>query len=108
MSLTGGGNRLGIQEAFDAVRIAGTIIAFGIPRENITIDWGKYLIDKELTILSVFGRQLWRTWHQTTKLLKSGKIDLSKTITHRFKLEDFEKAMSVMKSRKCGKVILEP
>lgn len=102
------GNRLGIQEAFDAVRIAGTIIAFGIPRENITIDWGKYLIDKELTILSVFGRQLWRTWHQTTKLLKSGKIDLSKTITHRFKLEDFEKAMSVMKSRKCGKVILEP
>lgn len=102
------GNRLGIQEAFDAVRIAGTIVAFGIPKDNITIDWGKYLIDKELTILSVFGRQLWRTWRQTTALLKSGKVDLSKIITHKFKLEDFEEAMSVMKSRKCGKVLLEP
>lgn len=102
------GNRLGIQEAFDAVRIAGTIIAFGIPRENITIDWGKYLIDKELKILSVFGRQLWRTWNQTTDLLKSGKIDLSKIITHRFKLKDFDKAMAVMKSRKCGKILLSP
>ncbi len=102
------GNRLGIQEAFDAVRIAGTIIAFGIPKENITVDWGKYLIDKELIIRSVFGRQLWKTWNQTTDLLKSGKIDLSKTITHRFKLKDFEEAMAVMKSRRCGKIILEP
>lgn len=102
------GNRLGIQVAFDAVRIAGTIIAFGIPKENVSIDWGKYLINKELTILSVFGRQLWKTWYQTTDLLKSGKIDLSKIITHRFKLKDFEKAMSVMKSRRCGKIILEP
>ena len=102
------GNRLGIKVAFDAVRIAGTIIAFGIPKENISIDWGKYLINKELTILSVFGRQLWRTWHQTTDLLKSGRIDLSKIITHKFKLKDFEKAMKLMKSRKCGKILLEP
>lgn len=102
------GNRLGIEVAFDAVRIAGTIIAFGIPKENISIDWGKYLINKELIIRSVFGRQLWKTWHQTTDLLKSGKVDLSKIITHKFKLKEFEKAMEVMKSRKCGKIILQP
>lgn len=102
------GNRLGIEIAFDAVRIAGTIIAFGIPKENITIDWGKYMINKELTILSVFGRQIWRTWHQTTDLLKSGKIDLTKTITHHFPLSDFEEAMALMKSRKSGKIILTP
>lgn len=101
------GNRLGIGVAFDAVRIAGTLIAFGIPEENISVDWGKYLINKELTILSVFGRQLWRTWHQTSDLLKTKQVDLSKIITHRFKLEDFEQAMKVMKSRKCGKILLE-
>lgn len=102
------GNRLGIEVAFDAVRIAGTIIAFGIPKEIISIDWGKYLINKELIIRSVFGRQLWKTWHQTTDLLKSGKVDLSKIITHKFRLKDFKKAMRVMKSRKCGKILLEP
>lgn len=101
------GNRLGIEVAFDAVRIAGKIIAFGIPKENISVDWGKYLINKELTINSVFGRQIWKTWDETTELLKSNKVDLSKIITHRFPLKSFEKAMRVMKSRKCGKIILE-
>lgn len=101
------GNRLGIQIALDAVRIAGKIIAFGIPKENISIDWGKYLINKELSIESVFGRMIWDTWKDTTELLTSGKVDLRKIITHRFKLSEFEDAMKIMKSGECGKVLLE-
>lgn len=102
------GNRLGIQIAFDAVRIAGKIIAFGIPKEEVSLDWGKYMINKELSIESVFGRQIWDTWEKTDELLSSGKIDLLKTITHTFKLSEFEKAMQIMKSRKCGKIVLKP
>lgn len=102
------GNRLGIEIALDAARIAGKIIAFGIPKENINIDWGKYLINKELSIESVFGRMIWGTWKDTTKLLVSGKVDLRKIITHRFKLSEFEEAMKVMKSGECGKVLLIP
>jgi threonine 3-dehydrogenase len=101
------GNRLGIQIALDAVRIGGKIIAFGIPKEDITIDWGKYLINKELSIDSVFGRKIWDTWKETTRLLVSKEIDLGKIITHRFALKDFEKAMAVMKSGECGKVVLK-
>ena len=102
------GNRLGIQIALDAARIGGRIIAFGIPKEEISIDWGKYLINKELSIGSVFGRMIWDTWYDTTKLLVSKKIDLKKIITHRFKLSEFEKAMEVMKSGECGKIVLTP
>lgn len=102
------GNRLGIEIAFEAVRIAGRIIAFGIPKENISLDWGKYMINKELTILSVFGRMIWETWHQTEELLKSGEVDLKKTITHKMPLKDFEEAIQIMKSRKCGKIVLIP
>lgn len=102
------GNADAIQTAFDAARIAGKVIAFGIPKKDVTINWGKYLINKELTIESVFGRRIWETWYQTTDLLKSGKVDLTKIITHRFKLADFEEAMKVMKSGECGKVLLTP
>src|SRR3989338_3064336 len=102
------GNRLGIQIALDAARIAGIIIAFGIPKEKIDIDWGKYMINKELSIKSVFGRIIWDTWEDTTKLLVSGKVDLRKIITHKFKLSEFEEAMKVMKSGECGKILLEP
>lgn len=102
------GNRLGIQVGLDAARIAGIIVAFGIPKEKIDIDWGKYMINKELTIKSVFGREIWKTWEQTTDLLKKKKVDLKKIITHKFRLSEFEEAMKVMKSGECGKVVLIP
>lgn len=100
------GNRIGIEIAFEAVRIAGTVVAFGIPKEEITLDWGKYMINKELTIRSVFGRELWKTWEETTKLLVEKKIDLREIITHKFSLKDFEEAMHVMKTGECGKIVL--
>ncbi|MBU1000171.1 alcohol dehydrogenase catalytic domain-containing protein [Patescibacteria group bacterium] len=102
------GNRLGIDDSFEAVRIAGKFIAFGIPKEKVSIDWGKFMINKELTILSVFGRKLWETWHTTSDLLKTGKLNLKPLITHNFKLKEFEKAMKVMRSRKCGKILISP
>lgn len=102
------GNRMGIQVGLDAARIGAKIIAFGIPKEKIDIDWGQYFINKELSLESVFGRMIWDTWKDTTKLLTSGKIDLRKIITHHFKLSEFEKAMDVMKSGQCGKVVLTP
>ena len=97
-----------IARAFDAVRIGGTLMAFGIPKTKIEIDWGKYMINKELTILSVFGRHIWETWEETTRLLKSGKINLDPIITHRFPLAKFEEAMAVMKSGQSGKIVLTP
>lgn len=102
------GSKTGVQLAFDATRIAGKIIAFGIPKDTIEVDWGKYMINKELSIDSVFGRMIWGTWEDTTKLLVSGDVDLRTIITHRFKLSEFEKAMEVMKSGECGKILLEP
>lgn len=96
-----------IRSAFDAVRIAGTIIAFGIPKKDIEIGWGSHIINKEIYIKSVFGRKIWESWHQTTQLLKEGIIDLERIITHEFELADFEDAMAVMKSGESGKVLLK-
>ncbi len=102
------GNTEAIETGFQAIRIAGKMIAFGIPKKEVSVNWGKYLINKEITIESVFGRKIWETWFQTTELLKNGAIDLKKIITHRFALADFEKAMEVMKSGECGKILLKP
>lgn len=102
------GNDIAIQLAFDAVRIAGTVIIFGIPKKDITLNFGKYFIDKELVVKGVFGRKIWETWNKVSELLISGKVDLTKMITHKFALKDFEKAMEVMKSGECGKILLVP
>lgn len=102
------GNSDVVKTAFDAVRVAGKVIAFGIPKKEVSINWGKYLINKEVTIESVFGRRIWETWYQATDLLKNKKVDLTKIITHRFKLSEFEKAVELMKSGECGKILLVP
>lgn len=102
------GNADVIVDAFRAARIAGVIVIFGIPKKAVTLDFGQYIINKELTIKSVFGRKIWETWYQVSDLLKSGKVDLSKIVTHRFALKDFDEAMRVMKSGECGKIVLTP
>lgn len=102
------GNAEALQVALKAVRIAGTIVVFGIPKKEVTIDVGKYIINKEIKIESVFGRRIWETWYRTSALLSEKKVDLSKIITHTFPLKDFEKAMTIMKSGECGKIVLIP
>src|SRR3989304_4081810 len=102
------GNPVAFAQALEAVRIAGTMIAFGIPKTEVALNVGKYLINKEMTIATVFGRRIWETWYQVADLLKAKKVNLGKIITHEYKLKDFEKAMATMKSGKCGKILLRP
>lgn len=102
------GNNIAIEDGFKAVRLCGKFIAFGIPKQDISLNWGKYLINKELTIESVFGRKIWETWYQVSDLLRSKKVNLDKIITHKFKLSEFEEAMKIMKSGNAGKILLKP
>jgi len=102
------GNADVICDALKAARIAGTIVFFGIPKKEVSLDLGNFFINKELTAKSVFGRKIWQTWYQVKDLLVNKKVDLSKIITHRFKLSEFEEAMKAMKSGKAGKVLLTP
>jgi threonine 3-dehydrogenase len=102
------GNKECFTQALDAVRIAGTMIAFGIPTSDVSLNVGAYLINKEMTIASVFGRRIWETWYQVSDLLKAKKVNLGNIITHEFTLKDFQKAMEIMKSGACGKILLRP
>lgn len=102
------GNAEVINNALVAARIAGTLVFFGIPKKPATIDIGKFIINKELRTESVFGRRIWETWYQVADLVKNKKVDLASLVTHKMELKDFEKAMEVMKSGECGKILLEP
>ena len=102
------GNTDAVEDALRAARIAGRIVLFGIPKAPASIDIGKWIINKELSFESVFGRRIWSTWYQVSDLLLSGRVDLGALVTHRYRLADFEEAMKVMRSGECGKVVLTP
>lgn len=101
------GNSEAISQIPHALKKGGKGIFFGLPKVQVPIDIAS-VIDKELQFEGVFGREIWKSWRQVQKLLLSKKVDCSKLITHRFKLSEFEKAVEVIKSGACGKILLVP
>nr|WP_297459558.1 L-threonine 3-dehydrogenase [uncultured Halomonas sp.] len=94
-----------VSEMLDVINHGGKIAMLGIPPKEMAIDWTK-VIFKGLTIKGIYGREMFETWYKMASLIQSG-LDLSPIITHRFKIDDFEKGFEVMGSGQSGKVILD-
>ncbi len=80
----------------------------GLPDGAVTLDLNDQVIFKEARLLGITGREMFRTWQQTTTLLSTGRVDVSPVITHRFPLERYEEAFDATASGEAGKVILFP
>ena len=113
---------LGIREGFDvALEMSGSEIAFntiidhmihggriallGLLRDDTKIDWSKVIFNG-LIIKGIYGRQMHETWYKMSAMLQGG-LDISKIITHRMPVTDYEKGFAAMNSGQCGKVILD-
>ncbi len=99
------GNEQAIQSLLKYMKLNGKVSMLGIPPAPITIDLGADIVFKGLTLYGVVGRKMYETWEQVEKLIKEDKIDLETVVTHEFKLEDYEKAVALMDSGNCGKII---
>jgi threonine 3-dehydrogenase len=86
----------------------GRMSLLGLPPGPVTLDLTDQVIFKEARLIGVTGRELFRTWQQTTTLLATGMVDVTPVITHRFPLDRFEEAFDAMASGRSGKIILIP
>lgn len=102
------GNPIAIKQAFESLRPGGRFSILGIPDKPMEIDLGKDIVFKYITVQGINGRLMFSTWHKTSRFLSSGRLDLEPIITHRFRLEEFEKGMELMQSGNCGKILLYP
>lgn len=62
----------------------------------------------EATVYGIVGRKIRETWFRRRGLPNSSQVDLTQVITHRFALDQYEKALRVMQSGQSGKVIMFP
>lgn len=88
------------------VKVGGDIIAFGVFPKPFEFDFDSQVIFKGVTIHGIVGRKMWDTWKIVEDLLDNNKVDLSKIVTHTYKLEEFEKAFETMESGQSGKVMM--
>ncbi|MCH8347088.1 MAG: L-threonine 3-dehydrogenase [Proteobacteria bacterium] len=114
-------NKLGMTEGFDVglemsgspealsqminnMIMGGKIALLGLPSGPVEVDIPAVIM-KALRIKAIYGREMYETWYKMVAMLESG-LDVSKIITHRFDIDDFQKGFDAMRSGQSGKVIL--
>lgn len=103
------GNSKAIGPGLDLLRTGGDLILLGVYADPVTLDFSKQVVFKYATVKGINGRRMFVDWHRMRGLLKNPGIrkDLETIITHRFKFDEFQKAMETMRSGNSGKVVLE-
>jgi threonine 3-dehydrogenase len=83
----------------------GRLSLLGLPAVPVSLDLAEQVIFKEARIFGVTGRELFRSWQQTTTFLATGMVDVSPIMTGRYPLERFEDAFAAVASGGTGKVV---
>ena len=97
-----------LEAGFAALKPGGEAALLGLTSEKFPFDIDDNIIFKGATVHGIVGRRLWQTWLEMRGLIRSGAVDLTPVITHRFALDDYERAFKLMQSGECGKVIMFP
>lgn len=99
------GNQRALDQMVEAMTMGGRIAMLGIPPGKSPVDWSR-IVFKAITIKGVYGREIFETWYKMIAMLQNG-LDVSRVITHRFDVNEFEAGFAAMKSGQSGKVVLD-
>jgi threonine 3-dehydrogenase len=102
------GNPQAIDQGTRMLARGGRMSLLGLPNSSVTLDLSDQVIFKEARLQGITGREMFRTWQQTTTLLSTGRVNVLPVITHKVGLERFEEAFATAASGQSGKVILFP
>lgn len=92
VSIVATGALKAVTDALSATRKGGTIVLFGVPSKGATLDIDMSVVySKELTIVPSYAASD-RDTKQALDLIASGKVNAKKLITHRYSLEESQKA----------------
>lgn len=93
--------------AVEQCRPGGRISLLGLYRDNLQPVPMNDVVFKGIRMQGIIGRKMWETWDQMIWLLDEKGLDVSRVVTHHMPFEQFETAISAMKSGEAGKVVLE-
>ncbi len=98
------GSQQAYDQGFRILRKAGTFVIIGVAAKPIQLEVPTNIMYKEAKIFGITGREMYETWYQVMELVRSGKVDLEKVVSHRLPPEKFEEGFKVAKEAQHGKV----
>ena len=99
------GNIQAFRDMIAAMNYGGKIAILGIPTGEVSLDLTQIIL-KGLQLKGIYGREMFETWYKMTSMLQS-RLDISAVVTHRFAVDEYQKAFDVMRSGQSGKVIMD-
>jgi threonine 3-dehydrogenase len=99
------GNGRAFRQMLSVMNHGARLALLGIMPGQEAIDWSE-VVFKGLVLKGIYGREMYETWYRMVAMLQSG-LDISPVITHRFPIDEYQRAFEVMRSGQSGKVILD-
>ena len=99
------GSPAALNQMIHIMKNGGNIALLGLLPDTTEVDMEK-VIFSGLNLKGIYGRKVWDTWYKMTTMIEAG-LDISKIITHRFDITDYQKGFDAMLSGNSGKVILD-
>ena len=96
-----------LDQALKVVRPGGGIHLLGLYSNSVNLNLSEDVIMRGVTLYGITGRKMFQTWYQMGGILRSQHMNLKPLVTHRFPLDEYEKALDVVRSRQCGKVVFD-
>ncbi|MFY9301175.1 MAG: zinc-dependent dehydrogenase [Candidatus Nitrosotenuis sp.] len=92
VSVVATGSLKAVSDAISVTRKGGTIVLFGVPSKGDTMEIDMSVVySKELTLVPSYAASD-RDTKNALELISSGKVDVKRLITHRYALDDSQKA----------------
>lgn len=106
------GSDSSIDDAIRLTRADGTVALVGVPGVAQGVDWTA-IFSKELDVCAAFAYhhdesfqgKKWKTFDLALDFMERGALDLGWLITHRFKLEEYKRALTLLNQRGASKAI---
>ncbi|MEJ5229872.1 MAG: L-threonine 3-dehydrogenase [Pseudothermotoga sp.] len=100
------GNPGALEQGLRALTKGGTASILGVFSTKVTIPIDELIVFKGIKIYGITGRKIFETWRIADQLLSSGKVDLSKIVTHVIPFDEWQKGFDLMSKGECGKVVM--
>lgn len=96
-----------LEQAIGLTRTGGTLMVYGMAAEDAVWPVSPYeVFRRELTLKGSFAQQF--TFDRAIAALRSGTIDTTGIISHRFGLADYRGALDAISDSACVKSVIEP
>jgi len=95
-----------LEQGLKVLTRGGTASILGVFSTKVTIPIDELIVFKGIKIYGITGRKIFETWRIADQLLSSGKVDLSKIVTHVIPFDEWQKGFDLMSKGECGKVVM--